>query len=623
MTAEPPAPTRPVALGAPRPPSRNAVPGATRTEVHSHPDHAWWSDYSTRAVLQLLTESVAEMVGFEAAVLCVVLGDDVVTVAYHGPESLRDFIFETDPVSVLDPLVEQAESWGRFSFLATEDQRGVLPGHWASLAEEPGQPDPDAPDAWRPDDALVAFLRDDEGRLCGTLSVDAPISGRRPDRAQRTLLERYAAHAERVVITAFERDALALHVAHADAARRAVRSASVAAGGSLSRVLHRVHGPLVEGFSADATWMHVLAPDGAGSGALRRHDGGVLQPPAHLDELAAELAPLLWLQQTVLVRGPGETTSGLADLAPTAARVIDALLEHAAATVCLVVPLGVGQECVGLLGLARGADGPPWTEVERDLVLELGHDLGAALRTAQALERESALVDELRRTDEYRSQMIATLSHELRTPLTIIRGNVEVLKDLDPGADVTPFHAALERSSRRMEDVVDDLLLLTRVSDPRHPLVRVPVDLSAVVHDVAGTVGTAAAAKGLRLDVQVPTRALLVAGDQVELDRMVGNLVSNAVKYSDEGGTVGIELCRHGDDVRLVVEDEGIGISEEDQARIFQTFFRSTNPEAHRRPGTGLGLAIVSSVVARHGGRVQVASALGRGTRLVVDLPRA
>ncbi|MFB9311795.1 sensor histidine kinase [Nocardioides plantarum] len=623
MTREPPAPTRPVVLGALGPPSQGATRSASRTEVHTHPDHAWWSDYSTRAVLQLLTESVAEMVGFEAAVLCVLLGDDLVTVGYHGPEAMREFIFQTDPVSVLDPLVDQAETWGRFRFLATEDRQGALPGHWVSLSEHSGHPGQVTTDAWRTEDALVAFLRDDEGRLCGTLSVDSPLSGLRPDHAQRTLLERYAAHAERVVITAFERDALAFHVAHADAARRAVRSASVAAGGSLSEVLDRVHGPLVEGFSADATWIHVLAPDGAGSGALRRSDGPTPPSSAHLHQLAADLAPVLWQQQTVLVRGPGDLTSGLSDLAPPVAEAIDSMLEQAAGTVALVVPLGVGQECVGLLGLARGADRPAWTAVECELLLELGHDLGAALRTAQALERESAIVDELRRTDEYRSQMIATLSHELRTPLTIIRGNVEVLQDLEPGADVTPFHAALERSSRRMEDVVDDLLLLTRVSDPRHPLVRVPVDLAAVVHDVAATLTTAAAAKGLRLDVRAPDRPLLVAGDHVELDRMVANLVSNAVKYSDAGTTVGIELAPHGDDVTLVVADEGLGISAEDQTRIFQTFFRSTNPEAYRRPGTGLGLSIVSSVVTRHGGRVEVDSTLGRGTRFVVVLPRA
>ena len=113
----------------------------------------------------------------------------------------------------------------------------------------------------------------------------------------------------------------------------------------------------------------------------------------------------------------------------------------------------------------------------------------------------------------------------------------------------------------------------------------------------------------------------VVGGDPEELRRLVANLVSNAVKYSLDGGTVEVGLERRADEVVLTVADHGLGISEEDQERLFIEFFRSTNPEALRRPGTGLGLAIVARIVARHEGRIDVDSALGRGTTVTVTLP--
>jgi signal transduction histidine kinase len=101
----------------------------------------------------------------------------------------------------------------------------------------------------------------------------------------------------------------------------------------------------------------------------------------------------------------------------------------------------------------------------------------------------------------------------------------------------------------------------------------------------------------------------------------VGNLVSNAVKYTGAGGTVGVSATRRGGSVVLRVADDGLGISEADQVGLFRAFFRSTNPDALREPGTGLGLAIAATVVERHGGRVDVESALGAGTTFTVTLP--
>jgi signal transduction histidine kinase len=175
-----------------------------------------------------------------------------------------------------------------------------------------------------------------------------------------------------------------------------------------------------------------------------------------------------------------------------------------------------------------------------------------------------------------------------------------------------------------MQKVVDDLLLLARVSDPQHPLVPVPVDLREVIDTVVDLVGSTARAKGLTLAVRFEPDdpdALVVSGDPTELDRLLSNLVSNAVKYTPTGGTVTISAAHSDTATVLRVADDGLGISEADQVGLFRPFFRTTNPDALREPGTGLGLAIVATIADRHRGEVRVRSRLGAGTTFTVTLP--
>ena len=571
------------------------------------PDQGW-SDSSARAVLQLMVESVAEMVGFEVAVLSVVLDEELVTVAYTGPEEYRAYLLEPDPVAVLDSVLGAAVDWGpRLRFIEA-GTHGQLEGHWVVMEQQAAA----APDAWHPEDALLALLTDDAGVPVGILSVDKPLSGRRPDDRQRDLLERYAAQAERAVLTAFEREELLAQVAHAEAARRLIRAASTTPDASVEAVLRLTHGPLVEGFGASGSWIQVFDPP---VGYARAHDGETVFIADEVVDVAIRWAPVLWAEQRCLVATVGESE----DLSPA----VHALLEDLELWSVLGVPLGVGPECVGFLVLTRRAQDPAWTPGEIDSALEVGHDLGAALTTARALERERTAVRELRQLDDYRSQLIATLSHELRTPLTVISGNLELLggHGLDPAGE--RFHAAMTRGTERMQKVVDDLLLLARVSHPQHPLVRAPVDLRTVADDVTMLVESTARSKGLTLAVELEDAPLVVLGDVGELDRLLGNLVSNAVKFTPAGGLVRISARRRGDAVVLRVSDTGLGISEEDQAGLFSAFFRTTNPAALSESGTGLGLAIVASIVERHAGRVEVESRLGEGTTFTVTLPAA
>lgn len=580
-------------------------------------DHTGWSDSSARAVLQLMVESVAELIGFEIAALSVVLDGDLVTVAYTGPEEHREYLMNAvDPVEVLDPVLERAESWGRFRFLDADLHQIELEGHWVLLA-----PDQAAHrDSWHPENVLIGVLSDDDGRMIGVLSVDVPVSGRCPDAAQRDLLERYAAQAERAVLTAFEREELVRQVEHAESARRLIRSAAMPAQASLEAVLVHTNGPLLEGFDAGGLWVEVFDGGDRHRGYARNRDDEIIVVPDEIVALARRVAPELWEQQQVLVLGDG------AELGPPGLDpgLIDESIEQIKVMELdrvLAAPVGAGSECLGLLVLTRNVKDQPWTAVEAASALEIGHDLGAAFLTAQALERERALVRELQELDDYRSQLFATLSHELRTPLTVIAGNLELVGGLVVDERAVGFLAAMSRGADRMQKVVDDLMLLARVSHPRHPLADLPIDLREVALDVITLLDSTASSKGLELDVHLDDGPLLVPGDRTEIDQLIGNLVSNAVKYTSVGGTVTLSIRRRGAEVEIQVADDGLGIAEADQARIFRAFYRTENPAALNEPGTGLGLAIVATVVERHGGRVEVDSRLGDGTTFTVTLP--
>ena len=172
-----------------------------------------------------------------------------------------------------------------------------------------------------------------------------------------------------------------------------------------------------------------------------------------------------------------------------------------------------------------------------------------------------------------------------------------------------------------MTRVIEDLLLLRKVGEAHKPLRLDPVDLGELVRDAVALTALAAAEKGLQVQVELRGPRVVALGEPDELDKVVHNLVSNAVKYTPAGGWVQISAEAGEARAVLTVRDEGIGISPEDQEHLFTEFFRSTNPVAVALPGTGLGLAIVRRIVERHSGWIDVESAPGVGSTFRVTLP--
>lgn len=248
---------------------------------------------------------------------------------------------------------------------------------------------------------------------------------------------------------------------------------------------------------------------------------------------------------------------------------------------------------------------------ERALVTSLERDDLAIL-----VEREHAVA-------EYRRSIIDVLSHELRGTAAAIAHTVESLRD-DPALadDVAAALGVVHGGAERLRSVVDDMAALTKLGRSDTLLRAVTTDLGELASEAVGLHRAEARSRAVEVELDAPAGATLV-GDPDDLARMVANLVSNAVKYSEPGGRVLVRVQAGQGCVALVVNDRGIGIADAERERVFDEFFRSPRRAVRRRPGAGLGLAIVRRVVALHGGAVRVASALGEGATFTVELPRA
>ncbi len=217
-------------------------------------------------------------------------------------------------------------------------------------------------------------------------------------------------------------------------------------------------------------------------------------------------------------------------------------------------------------------------------------------------------------------QFVADASHELRNPLAIIRTNADVaLTDPDASPDeLRQTIATVKRAGDRMSLLVDDLLALARRQEPT--LEHEPVDLGAAVAEASDDFMVPAETRDIVLDRAIAP-GVVVTGDREALKRVVANLLDNAVRLAPAGSRIRLATGSEGGRAWIAVADEGPGISPEDQAHVFDRFWRADKARARADGGTGLGLAIVRQIVAGHGGEVRLHSKVGVGSSFVVWLP--
>jgi len=243
---------------------------------------------------------------------------------------------------------------------------------------------------------------------------------------------------------------------------------------------------------------------------------------------------------------------------------------------------------------------------------EIGH-------LAQAFNR---MVERLREADRMKEEFFSHISHELRTPLTSVREAATLLRDEVPGV-LAPKQARLVEiiaaSTDRVLRLVNEILELSRLRAGLLAIDRRNVDVGNLVHRALEQVRPQAEARGLRMESNGAIDGARVLGDEERLLQVLVNLLGNAIKFTPPGGAVRLGVTAGTDRVEVAVEDTGVGIPPEALPRVFERYWQARGTRA----GTGLGLAIVKSIVEMHGGRVQAHSSEGKGSRFVVQLPRA
>ncbi|MEV4640059.1 ATP-binding protein [Actinoplanes sp. NPDC049548] len=287
----------------------------------------------------------------------------------------------------------------------------------------------------------------------------------------------------------------------------------------------------------------------------------------------------------------------------------------------LAVPLGGDADCPpGLLCVVRH-DRPDWSAEDRLLLATVAREIDHAVRQYRLNYRQERLIAEMRVLDERKDAFVATVTHELRTPLTSILGYTEMLTEGDAG-DLNPMQqrglSAILRNAHRLHETVSDLLLLDRANHVMSDG-AVAVDLAAVASTVQAEFAPVAGARGVGLTGEAD--GVEVAGDARQLERVLRNLLDNAVKFTGTGGHVSYRVHADGDVAVMAVTDTGIGIPDADLPGLFTPFHRAANAMDRAVQGSGLGLAIVRTIVTEHGGTVSVESKLDRGSTFTVRLP--
>jgi signal transduction histidine kinase len=238
----------------------------------------------------------------------------------------------------------------------------------------------------------------------------------------------------------------------------------------------------------------------------------------------------------------------------------------------------------------------------------------------------AAFIDERRAVERMKDEFISIASHELRTPLTSIMGYVSLLLAGEVGAlteEQQSFLQIVDSNAERLIGLVHELLDMSRIESGRIQLTLHPVDLCKVVQAVCTDLRTVSRSKHITTVVQLPLEPIHVQADRDRLIQVLTNLLSNAYKYSPENTTVTIQGMVQDGSAQVNVVDEGMGISESDQAQLFRKFFRADSARRQGIAGTGLGLSITRSLVEMQGGQIWVSSCLGHGSTFSFTLPLA
>ncbi len=241
----------------------------------------------------------------------------------------------------------------------------------------------------------------------------------------------------------------------------------------------------------------------------------------------------------------------------------------------------------------------------------------------EQLARAKAAVEE---ASASRSRFLSIISHELRTPMNAIIGFSEILKKelLGPlGTEKYVEYAGdIFSSAHHLLSLINDLLDMSKVDAGKWRLNKDDIDVGQFVRSCCRLIAEQATGRGMKVDIQVPSECVIAHVDERALRQVLLNLLSNAIKFTSQGGSIRIKATMEGESLMVSVSDDGVGISPQDQARVFRPFEQGENNLDRTHEGTGLGLALCKSLVELHDGHIELDSEEGRGTTVTFYIPQ-
>lgn len=278
----------------------------------------------------------------------------------------------------------------------------------------------------------------------------------------------------------------------------------------------------------------------------------------------------------------------------------------------MIVPLIVGDETLGVLTLGSTRTDRFYHRQDLTLARELARSAALAMDNARLYRKAEQAI-------AARDEVLGVVSHDLRNPVNRVRLAAELMTEiheLPEGAERTA--AMIVRAADEMNRLIGDLLDVTRIEAGRLSVETAPIELSSLLDRLDEAHAPAAMEKGLTWEIERPDEQVTLEIDEGRILQALGNLVGNAIKFTPEGGTVRVATDGADEAVRIVVQDTGPGMDEDQVAHVFDRFWQSRPGD---RRGAGLGLAIARGIVEAHGGRIQMDSELGSGTTAWVEMP--
>ncbi len=255
-----------------------------------------------------------------------------------------------------------------------------------------------------------------------------------------------------------------------------------------------------------------------------------------------------------------------------------------------------------------------------------GHQRFREFRLRFELNQSHQIIEESNRKlvelDQVKGRFFANISHELRTPLTLLLAPLEMLlRRFDLDGETRELLGTMHSNGMRLLKLINDLLDLVRLESGRMELKTEPLDIASFIRGLASAARQVADGKKLKLEITVDPQLGVVLGDHDKLEKIVLNLVFNALKFTPSGGTVELKAERQGEHMVLIVADTGVGISEKNLPHVFDRFWQADSSSKRKFQGVGIGLALVKELIEIQGGTVEVRSAEGKGTTFTVRLP--